>query len=72
MAKIALMFGFAALGALTGGLAWAGYLGFGIAGSAFGAISLGAAVGGAVGKIDEEFSYAGTTTHFLEGDDDEN
>ena len=72
MAKIALIAGFIAAGALTGGLAWAGYLGFGIAGSAFGAISLGAAVGGTVGRVDEAFTYAGTATHFLEGDDDEN
>jgi hypothetical protein len=55
LAKIALLLGFAAAGALTGGLAWAGYLGFGIAGSAAGAIGLGTAVGVSVGKPSEDF-----------------
>jgi len=49
MARIALAVGIAAAGALTGGLAWAGFLGFGIAGSELDAIALGASVGLGVG-----------------------
>ena len=49
MARIALAIGLAAAGALTGGLAWAGFLGFGISGSAIGAIALGGSIGLGVG-----------------------
>jgi hypothetical protein len=66
MAKIALIASFAALGALTGGLAWAGYLGFGIAGSAFGAIALGAGVGGAVGQLQTELVFPGSEPRWFE------
>lgn len=50
MARIAIAAGFAVAGALTGGLAWAGFLSFGIGGSAIGAILGGAAVGFSVGQ----------------------
>src|SRR5438309_12013504 len=53
MAKIALMVGFAALGAVTGGLGWLGFLGIGASASFLGgAITggmLGLSVGGALG-----------------------
>lgn len=61
MARIALIVGFAAAGALTGGLAWAGFLGFGIAGSALGAISSGAAVGLMVGQLAAAVLFPGHT-----------
>ena len=74
VAKIALIAGFVALGALTGG-ASAGLFGIG-AGLGFGGSILGGLVGGAtigasVGKPAEEFMYAGTAARF-EGEDDEN
>jgi hypothetical protein len=69
VAKIAILAGFIAAGIgisiLTGGLgtfavgAWASD------------IAAGAVVGASIGKIDEEFMYAGTAARF-EGDDDEN
>jgi hypothetical protein len=49
VARIALAVALGVAGAITGGLAWAGYLGFGIAGSELGAIALGGSVGLGVG-----------------------
>lgn len=59
MAKIALAIGIGVAGALTGGLAWAGFLGFGIGGSALGAILGGAALGFSVGQAAGNILFPG-------------
>jgi uncharacterized membrane protein AbrB (regulator of aidB expression) len=73
MAKIALIAGMIAIGALSGGIG-AGLFGIGagtmFGGSIFAGMATGAAVGASVGEPAEEFMYAGTAARF-EGEDDE-
>jgi hypothetical protein len=74
MAKIALIAGFIALGAFTGG-ASAGLFGIGaglgFGGSILGGLIGGAAVGASIGEPAENFMWTGTPAHFKGEEDDE-
>jgi len=74
MAKIALVLGIAAIGALTGGIG-AGLFGIGagtmFGGSIFAGMATGAAVGASVGEPAENFMWTGTPAHFKGEEDDE-
>jgi hypothetical protein len=66
MAKIALIAGFIAAGALTGGLAWVGVGSLAFSGSLASGLALGAAVGGTVGQLQTELVFPGTEPKWFE------